>query len=51
MLYTAIGATLRNYTVVVADDATSAAHDYDIAIGRYRLLTQLNANALTCCPP
>lgn len=45
VLYTAVGATLRNYTVVVPDDATSAARDYDVAIGRYQLLTQLNANA------
>lgn len=44
VLYTAVGATIRNYTVVVADDATSATQDYDIAIGRYQLLTQLNAN-------
>jgi hypothetical protein len=29
------------YTAVVADDGTSAAQDYDVAIGRYRLLTQL----------
>jgi nicotinamidase-related amidase len=44
LLYTAVGANLRAYTVVVADDATSAPHDYDIAVGRYQLLTQLNAN-------
>jgi nicotinamidase-related amidase len=45
VLYTAVGGTLRTYTVVVADDGTSAAQDYDIAIGRYQLLTQLSANA------
>lgn len=44
LLYTAIGANVRTYTVVVADDATSAGRDYDVAIGRYQLLTQLNAN-------
>lgn len=44
VLYTAVGGSLRDYTVVVADDATSAAQDYDVAIGRYQLLTQLNAN-------
>ena len=44
VLYTAVGANLRTYTVVVADDGTSAAQDYDIAIGRYQLLTQLNSN-------
>jgi nicotinamidase-related amidase len=45
VLYTAVGGTIRGYTVVVADDGTSAANDYDVAIGRYQLLTQLNANA------
>jgi nicotinamidase-related amidase len=44
LLYTAVGANLRGYTVVVADDATSASNDYDIAVGHYQLLTQLNAN-------
>jgi len=45
VLYTSIGATLRGYTAVVADDATSAGTDYDVAIGRYQMLTQLSANA------
>jgi nicotinamidase-related amidase len=45
VLYTAVGANLRNYTVVVAEDSTSATTDYDIAIGRYQLLTQLSNNA------
>jgi nicotinamidase-related amidase len=45
VLYTAVGGNLRTYTVVVADDGTSAATDADVAIGRYQLLTQLNANA------
>ena len=44
VLYTAVGANLRTYTVVVADDGTSAAQDYDVAIGRYQLLTELNSN-------
>jgi len=44
VLYTAVGGSLRSYTVVVADDGTSAAQPYDVAIGRYQLLTQLNAN-------
>ena len=44
VLYTAVGAGLRGYTVVVPEDGTSAAQDYDIAIGRYQMLTQLNAN-------
>jgi hypothetical protein len=38
------GANLHNYTVVVAEDGTSASTDYDIAIGRYQLLTQLGGN-------
>ena len=37
LLYTAVAANLRSYTVVVADDATSASNDYDIDVGRYRL--------------
>jgi nicotinamidase-related amidase len=45
LLYTAVGANLHNYTAVVAEDATSATMDYDVAIGRYQLLTQLNGNA------
>jgi nicotinamidase-related amidase len=45
VLYTAVGGTIRNFTVVVPDDGTSAAQDYDIAVGRYQLLTQLSANA------
>jgi nicotinamidase-related amidase len=44
VLYTAVGGTLRTYTVVVADDGTAAAQDYDVAVGRYQLLTQLSAN-------
>ena len=44
VLYTAVGAGLRGYTVVVPEDGTSAAQDYDIAIGRYQMLTQLNSN-------
>jgi nicotinamidase-related amidase len=45
VVYTSVGATLRGYTVVVPDDITSAATDYDIAIGRYQILTQVSANA------
>lgn len=44
VLYTSVGATLRGYTVVVPVDGTSAARDYDIAIGWYQMLTQLNSN-------
>jgi len=45
VMYTSVGATLRGYTVVVADDGVGAAQDYDVAIGRYMMLTQLSANA------
>jgi nicotinamidase-related amidase len=45
VLYTAVGASLHNYTTVVAEDATSAGTEYDVAIGRYQLLTQLANNA------
>jgi len=44
VLYTSVGATLRGYTVVVPEDGTSAAQDYDVAIGRYMMLTQTNSN-------
>jgi nicotinamidase-related amidase len=44
VLYTSVGATLRGYTVVVPEDGTSAARDYDVAIGQYQMLTQLNGN-------
>jgi nicotinamidase-related amidase len=45
VLYTAVGANLHGYTAVVAEDSTSATTPYDIAIGRYQLLTQLSNNA------
>ena len=32
VLYTAVGGTIRTYTVVVPDDTTSAAQDYDLAL-------------------
>ena len=44
VLYTAVGANLRGFTAVVAEDTTSASTPSDVAIGRYQLLTQLNAN-------
>jgi nicotinamidase-related amidase len=46
VLYTSVGATLRGYTVVVPEDGTSAAQDYDVAIGRFMMLTQLNSNPM-----
>lgn len=44
-VYTSVGATLRGYTVVVPEDTSLAPTDYDVAIGRYQILTQLSSNA------
>lgn len=43
--YTSVGAILRGYTVVIADDGVSAPSDAEVAIGRYMMLNQSNANA------
>jgi nicotinamidase-related amidase len=40
LTYTSVGATLRDYTVVVPVDTTSAATDYETAIGFYQILNQ-----------
>jgi nicotinamidase-related amidase len=45
VLYTSVGATLRDYTVVVPVDASTAASDYETAIGQFQILNQLSANA------
>jgi nicotinamidase-related amidase len=45
VLYTSVGATLRGYTVVVPENASSAPTDYEVAIGLYQILTQSSANA------
>jgi nicotinamidase-related amidase len=45
VLYTSIGATLRGYTVVIPTDASTAANDYETAIGIYQILNQNSANA------
>ena len=42
--YSSVGATLRNYTVVVPVDTTAAATDYEQVIGFYNILNQLNGN-------
>jgi nicotinamidase-related amidase len=42
--YTSVGATLRGYTVVVPVDTTTAATDYETAIGFYQILNQGNGN-------
>ena len=45
VLYTSVGATLRDYTVVVPADASLAATDYEVAIGLFQILNQNSANA------
>jgi isochorismatase family protein len=42
--YTSVGATVRDYTVVIPVDTTTAATDYETAIGFYQILNQGNSN-------
>jgi len=42
--YTSVGATLRDYTVVIPVDTTTATTDYETAIGFYQILNQGNGN-------
>jgi nicotinamidase-related amidase len=42
--YTSVGATVRDYTVVVPVDTTMASTDYETAIGFYQILNQGNGN-------
>ncbi len=42
--YTSVGATLRDYTVVIPVDTTTAATDYETAVGFYQILNQGNGN-------
>jgi nicotinamidase-related amidase len=44
ILFTAHGATVLRYTVVIPTDATGAAQDHDYAIGLYMVLNLINAN-------
>jgi nicotinamidase-related amidase len=44
VLYTSVGATLRNYTVVIPVDASTATTDYETAIGIFQILNQNSAN-------
>jgi nicotinamidase-related amidase len=46
VLYTSVGATLRDYTVVMPVDASLAATDYEVAIGQFQILNQNSANAM-----
>jgi hypothetical protein len=45
VLYTSVGATLRDYTVVIPVDASQATTDYEDAIGIFQILNQNSANA------
>ena len=42
--YTAVGAMIRDYTVVIPVDTTTATTDYETAIGFYNVLNSGNAN-------
>jgi nicotinamidase-related amidase len=42
--YSSVGAMIRDYTVVIPVDTTTAASDYETAIGFYNVLNSGNAN-------
>jgi hypothetical protein len=42
--YTSVGATVRDYTVVIPVDTTTATTDYETDIGFYQILNQGNGN-------
>jgi len=42
--YTSVGATVRDYTVVIPVDTTAASSDYETVIGFYQILNQGNGN-------
>jgi nicotinamidase-related amidase len=44
VLYTSVGATLRDYTVVIPMDASLGPNDYEEVIGLYQILNQNSAN-------
>ena len=44
LTYTSVGATLRDYTVVIPVDTTAATTDYETVIGFYQILNQGNSN-------
>src|SRR5215468_7066020 len=44
VLYTSVGATLRDYTVVIPVDASLGPNDYEEVIGLYQILNQNSAN-------
>jgi len=42
--YTSVGATVRNYSVVIPVDTTTASTDYETTLGFYQILNQGNGN-------
>ena len=44
LTYSSVGATIRDYTVVIPVDTTAAATDYEQTIGFYQVLNQGNGN-------
>jgi isochorismate hydrolase len=44
LAYTSVGATVRDYTVVIPMDTTTANTDYETTIGFYQILNQGNSN-------
>src|SRR5205823_9836447 len=44
LTYSSVGATLRDYTVVIPMDTTAATTDYEQTIGFYQILNQGNGN-------
>jgi nicotinamidase-related amidase len=44
LTYSSVGATIRDYTVVIPVDTTAAATDYEQVIGFYQILNQGNGN-------
>jgi nicotinamidase-related amidase len=42
--YTSVGATVRNYSVVIPVDTTTASTDYETTLGFYQILNQGNSN-------
>ena len=44
LTYSSVGATLRDYTVVIPVDTTAASTDYEQTIGFYQILNQGNGN-------
>jgi nicotinamidase-related amidase len=44
LTYTSVGATVRDYTVVIPMDTTAANTDYETTIGFYQVLNQGNSN-------